>query len=157
MPDLVTHTAAAWAFVRFFKPPHVRVVFYLGSLLPDVLSRPLYILFPSLTTATVATHTPFFVIVACFLIAEAFQHSLRHQIRTALLLGSALHFVLDAMQRHIGTSYFWFFPFSWSSPELGWFWPETPLEYIPVWVSVIGVTEIMLFSYKRFRVRDHSP
>ncbi len=157
MPDLVTHTAAAWAFVRFVKPPHIRVVFYLGSLLPDLLSRPVYIVFPSLTTATVATHTPLFVIVACFLIAEAFQQRLRHQIRTALLLGSALHFALDAMQRHIGTSYFWFFPFSWSSPELGWFWPETPLEYIHVWILVIAVTEVTLFCFRRLGARHHSP
>ena len=55
---------------------------------------------------------------------------------------------LDA-QRHIVAAYFWFFPFSWWSTNWGLFWPDTPLDWLPLSISVILVIEVGRMVYAR--------
>ncbi|MBN1542671.1 hypothetical protein JW992_11045 [candidate division KSB1 bacterium] len=150
MPDLITHTFAAYLLVRWWQHPAHRAVFYLGTLLPDLISRPIYILFPQLMPFTYGLHTPLFVFLFCLLVAEFFARD-RSKIRVLLCSGAALHFFLDMLQRHIGMGYLWGFPLTWKSFEIGWFWPETPMRWVPVWLTTIVFCEIGLavFHYRR--------
>ncbi|NOY58612.1 MAG: hypothetical protein GXO75_06730 [Calditrichaeota bacterium] len=149
MPDLITHTAAAYFIMRPGKFARFRVAFYVGTILPDILSRPFYILKPELYRYTIAIHTPVFIVLFCFLFAEFFNREIRKDVRNFLLLGAALHFFLDLFQRHLLTGYLWFFPFSYKSFEIGLYWPETPLYFIPLWVGIIFVIEGMRYFRQR--------
>jgi len=151
MPDLVTHFAAAY----FLKVPNrwsrFRVPFYLGALLPDLLARPLSILYSPSGYAMYSLHTPVVSVIVCLLIAQFFEREIRTGVRANLLLGIALHFCLDIFQKHITVSYYWFFPFSWKTFELGLFWPEDSLKLVPVLVILMIIAETVIQVQKRSR------
>ena len=148
MPDLVTHTAAAYLISRSNRFERFRVLFYVGTILPDILARPIYILWPKLFYYTIAIHTPVFMLVFTLLLVEFFPSTSRKSARLYLLAGIVLHFLLDLFQRHLLTGYYWFFPFSWASFELGLFWPEEPLQLLPLWLGMIFVVEFGIRLYK---------
>lgn len=151
MPDLVTHFAAAY----FLKVPNrwsrFRVPFYLGALLPDLLARPLPIIFPTISYVADSLHTPVVSVIVCLLIAQFFEREIRSGVRINLLLGIFLHFCLDLLQRHITASYYWFFPVSWKTFELGLFWPEDSLKVVPVLVILLIIVETLIQVQKRVR------
>ena len=142
MPDLFTHTAVAYFIVRANALEKYRALFYIGTVLPDVLSRPFYILFPHTFRITTAIHTPVFIYLFCLLLAQLFKDNKTAFI--ALIGGSALHFILDVFQRHIIGGYYWFFPFSWKSFEIGMFWPEDALWSVPFLFFLVIITETFL-------------
>jgi hypothetical protein len=139
MPDLVTHTFAAYVVTRFGPWGAARFLFYLGTILPDVVSRPVYILMPRWYEYTIALHTPLFIALLGLLLSEGFAPALRATARKALLAGAGLHFLLDMMQRHLSGGYLWLFPFSWRTFELGWFDTEATVGWTPVWVVAVIV------------------
>jgi len=145
MADLMTHFALAYGLVRFSRFVRFRVIFYLGTILPDLLSRPFYILRPELYPYTVAVHTPLFMLVTCFAVAEFFQQEIRPQVRHFLLAGAGLHFLVDLFQRHLVNGYLWFYPFSWDSFEISWYWPHEPLRFIPLWIALICAVELFMW------------
>lgn len=149
MPDLITHAAAAYFVTRSQRWQKYRILFYLGAILPDILSRPFYILFPKLFKLTTAVHTPIFVLIFCLLLAQLFERSLRKPALLALLTGSGLHFGMDLCQRHLIGGYFWLFPFSWRTFELGLFWPEDTVRLIPIWISLVLASEGILWWKNR--------
>jgi len=151
MPDLLTHYTAAYFISRPSAFARFRAVFYLGTILPDIISRPFYILVPKLAVYTVAMHTPVFLVFLCLFITEFFQNDIKKVVRNYLFLGVLLHFALDLLQKHLVGGYFWFFPFSWKTFEIGLFWPETPLRFTPVWVLLILISECVIFIKKRKR------
>lgn len=142
MPDLITHAAAAYFVTRIGFWQKYRTLFYLGTILPDLMSRPFYILFPKLFKLTTAMHTPIFIMLFCLLLAQLFEPGQRKPVLFALLAGSGLHFVLDLFQRHLIGGYFWLFPFSWRTFEIGWFWPEDTVRLVPVWLGLILACEV---------------
>ncbi len=144
MPDLITHTAAAYLITRHQKYARYRVVFYLGAILPDILSRPFYILFPAASKISTATHTPIFIFVFCIFLSQFFQAPDRKSIFITLLSGSGLHFVMDFFQLHLLGGYYWLFPFSWNFYEIGLFWPDDAVRFIPFWLLSIIAIEIFL-------------
>lgn len=150
MPDLVTHTFAAWLLARPERWRTVRLFFFTGAILPDIISRPLYILQPHLQGYTVALHTPLFALLCALLLAEFMTPALRRPARLAISAGVLLHFTLDLLQSHLGAGYYWFFPFSWQSFELGWFWPEATVSWIPLWLGLMATTEALLW-WRRHR------
>lgn len=152
MPDLVTHGFAAWLLIRPQRWRKVRLLFFFGTFLPDVISRPLYILFPRWQSCTVAMHTPLFALLSGLLAAEFMAPELRRAARAAISAGIVLHFSLDVMQSHLGAGYYWFFPFSWRSFELGWFWPEATVAWIPLWLAIFTGGEVVL-AWRRRRLR----
>jgi hypothetical protein len=155
MPDLITHSALHYALSRSQRFDRFRIIFYVGTVLPDILSRPIYIINPFLYPYTVAIHTPVFMVLFCFLMAEFFVISIRKPVRLYLLAGVFLHFGLDFFQRHIESGYLWLFPFSWQTFEIGLFWPETPLMLTPVWVGMVAVMEGLRFWQKRKSLSVH--
>ncbi len=153
MPDLVTHTAAAYFLSRSRRFEQFRALFYLGAVLPDLLARPIYILFPKLFFFTVAIHTPVFMIIFTLLFSEFFSRKNRASAAAFLFAGITLHFFMDFFQRHLWTVYYLLFPFSWRSFELPLFWPETPVRFIPVWIVLVAGTELALFVRKKRTTR----
>ena len=149
MPDLLTHYTAAYFLTPKRLFPRHRVLVYLGTILPDVITRPIYILMPSLERYTVAIHTPVFMLIFCLLLSEFFQSPKSAKVRAFLLFGVGLHFFLDFFQRHFIGGYYWLFPFSWDYFEIGLFWPETPLLLSPLWLLMIAVSEGWLYLQKR--------
>jgi hypothetical protein len=141
MPDLITHSAFSYMVSRSSRFDRFRILFYVGTVLPDVLSRPIYIINPFWYPYSVAVHTPVFLTLFSFLFAELFQQELRRPVRLYLIAGVYVHLLLDFFQRHIEAGYLWFFPFSWSSFEVGLFWPETPLMLTPVWLLAVALAE----------------
>jgi len=154
MPDLVTHTFTAYFFGLHPRCRRFRWIFYLGVLLPDLISRPIYILWPQWGGYSAATHTPVFAFIFCGLLSEFFAAPLRSPVRLALWAGCGLHFFLDLFQRHIGAGYYWFFPFSWKKYELGWFWPESALPLVPVWIVILLASEMVFWLHRRSRAES---
>jgi len=144
MPDLITHFASAYFVSRSSRFARYRISFYLGVLLPDLTTRPLYIIFPPASRVVYSMHTPIFVFLLCLLIAEFFQRNIRAYIRIGLLLGSTLHFGLDILQKHLITSYYWLYPFSWASTDFGFWWPDQFLKIVPLWILLILMCEVSI-------------
>lgn len=143
MPDLVTHTAAAFLLTKQQRFDRYRVFIYLGTILPDIISRPIYILWPEFYSYTVGIHTPLFILFSILLISEFFVSEIRRQIFGYLLLGACLHLLLDALQKHLVGGYFWLFPISWNTYSWGLYWPETMVRLFPFWLLIIVLFEIV--------------
>lgn len=140
MPDLITHCSVAYLFKWIFRDK--LALFVLGTILPDLLTRGLFIIFPPLVTLLQPMHTPFVLIFICYFLCLFFEEGIRKGVFIALLSGSCLHLFLDLFQIHIGKEeYLWFFPFSWKSYEIGLFWPEASVLTIPFWIILILVSE----------------
>jgi hypothetical protein len=137
MADLIAHTAFASGLIRSPRFFRFRSVLYVGTVLPDILSRPVYILMPQLYPYTVAIHTPVFMAALSLFLCQFFHANLRAAILKYLWVGIALHFILDLFQKHTFPDYFWFFPFSWKSFEIGLYWAEDLFALIPVWIAII--------------------
>jgi len=118
--------------------------------LPDVLTRPFYILFPQTFWVVQPLHSPVGLLFLCGLGALAFESSYRKTAFWNLLGGAYLHLFLDFFQKHVTNEYYSLFPFSWRTFEIGLFWPEESLAFIP-WV-LLAVT-LMELSLTRIRRR----
>jgi hypothetical protein len=149
MPDLITHFAAAYILKAPNRWSLFRVPFYIGALLPDLLTRPLQIVFPPLGKAVYSLHAPISVVLFCFLLAQFFKKDIRAGVRTNLLLGSFLHFGLDLLQKTVISAYFWFFPLNWKTFDFGILWPSEFLQLAPLWILVVAVLEIAIHIRKR--------
>jgi hypothetical protein len=156
MPDLITHVAVAHLIKRPFEVTYpskdltrFRIFFYLGVMLPDLLSRPWYILFPRIQDWVTAFLTPFGALLACGFIALLFEKPLRFGAFRFLLSGSALHFALDCLQKQVVGNNFWLFPFSWKTFGIGLFWTGDAIPFIPLWVALVLLMEGILYFKKR--------
>lgn len=154
MPDLVTHFTAAYLLKIPRRWSRFRVPFYLGAILPDLMSRPFYIVYPPAGYFIFSLHTPVILIVVCFLIAQFFEREIRSGVRANLLLGIALHFSLDLLQKTTIAGYFWLFPFSWKDLDLGLFWPHESIRLVPVWIGLVIALEAMLRLKKKIEGRQ---
>lgn len=138
MPDLVTHLCAAQIARRGALDRHFPL-FALGVILPDVVSRPVHILFPHSYSFVQPLHSPVVCALYCAIVALLFVPSLRRTAFACLLAGVALHLALDSLQKQIGPMYLWLFPFSWRSGSIGLFWPEQALFFLPVTLAVTAI------------------
>ena len=151
MPDLITHFTAAYIIKIHHRWSRFRVPFYLGAILPDLLTRPIMILIPQTSYTLYSLHTPVAAALVCLLISQFFSEDIRKGVNINLLLGITLHYGLDFLQKHVITAYYWFFPFSWKTAELGLFWPEDPLKLVPLWMILIISIEVTLSLKRRIR------
>ncbi|MFC1718855.1 hypothetical protein ACFL6S_34705 [Candidatus Poribacteria bacterium] len=70
MPDLVTHISAAYLVRRGTKSiAQAGALFYLGVILPDLLTRPVNILLPPLYWFVMPLHTPLALTMVCLLLS----------------------------------------------------------------------------------------
>jgi len=156
MPDLVTHFTSAYILKIPDRWARFRVPFYLGALLPDLLSRPWTIIHPPASHLVYSLHTPLMTAIICLLIAQLFEEDIRPSVRVNLLLGVTLHFSLDILQKQATIAYYWLFPFSWKTFGLGLFWPEDTVRLVPLWVGLILTIEAVLQFRKKF-IRKNRP
>ncbi|HSE85710.1 MAG TPA: metal-dependent hydrolase [Candidatus Binatia bacterium] len=136
MPDLLSHVAIAYGAQRCsgrrLSTPWVLI----GTIIPDVLSRPFNILFPSVSWFFMPFHTPAGLLLLSALISEFVPASTRRLVVLSLVSGAFLHLFLDLFQKHTGGGYYLFFPFSWNKFEFGLVSPEASLYLFPIWLSV---------------------
>ncbi len=155
MPDLITHIA----FTHLVKRPFelkgndenmlpFRVLLYLGTILPDILTRPWYIIFPATKPWTACLHTPFCAILFSGLLTLFFDPSIQKKIFLNLSAGVILHFFLDSFQHQIIGSNYWLFPFSWQHVGYGLFDPGEIIPLIPLWIVIILILEIIIYLFK---------
>ena len=160
MPGLATHILFNTITGKVCRAGKYLPFFILGSLLPDVLTRvpsnclrivnklcwkfyhvdiPPYS--SNISWFMAPFHTPFILLLLCYLISLGFPLPIRKPIFGWLGGGILVHLILDAMQRHNVFDYYWLFPFSWQSYRQGLFWPETPLFSLPllfvIWLIMI--------------------
>ncbi len=70
MPELVTHISAAYIVSRGTKSiTQTAALFYLGAILPDLLTRPVNILLPPLYWFVRPLHTPLALTMVCLLLS----------------------------------------------------------------------------------------
>ena len=155
MPDLITHVA----FTHLVKRPFelrgndnnifpFRVLLYLGTIIPDILTRPWYIIFPATKSWTACLHTPFCALIFCGLLTLFFDTVIQKRVFLNLSAGVLLHFLLDFFQSHIiGTNY-WLFPFSWKHVGYGLFSPGDIIPLIPLWLVIILIVEITIYWFR---------
>ena len=152
MPDLATHLASAYIAGRFVSFRRLTVYFYLGALLPDLVSRPLHIIFPSMFWVAQSFHSPLVVFLFCWLISLFFRFDQRRKIFLALTAGSVLHFLFDLTQKHLVAGYLWFFPFSLNKYSVGWIKPDDFVCYLPLTLLVVAaVYAVDALRKKRLR------
>jgi hypothetical protein len=144
MPDLVTHTTIAYLLSNNARFTRYRAFFYLGTILPDIITRPIYIIKPELYGYTTGMHTPVYVFVLILLFAELFRKEYSRFVRLYMVSGALLHFFLDALQRHLVGGYYWFFPFSFKTYNWGLFWPDSAVQLFPFWIATIAIVEFII-------------
>jgi hypothetical protein len=135
MPDLLTHVIVAQACRKGVQSGSLTAWFLLGTVLPDILTRPFNILFPSLFWFFMPLHTPTGLFFVCLSVSQFCPALRRRSAFYNLLGGATLHLLLDLFQKHIAGSYYLFFPFSWRSFEIGLLWPEESLYLLPLWIG----------------------
>jgi hypothetical protein len=160
MPDLITHAAIAHLAGRPFEsrnpfadPGPARIFLYLGVMLPDLMSRPWYILSPAVHDWVVAFHTPAGMLAACAFLSLLFERTLRKRAFALLFLGSVMHFAVDCLQRQVTGNNFWLFPFSWKNFGIGLFWAGDAIPFVPVWIALVLLMEVILHYKKSKRIR----
>jgi len=130
MPDLITHCLAS-RIILLGRLKKYLLLFALGTILPDVLSR-VPVLFMAgcyrCAWAFTVLHSPLPLILFVLLLSLLFTN--KKQAFFSLFFGMVLHLGLDSLQKHISESYYWFFPFSFKTAEFGLFYPETSLYFI---------------------------
>lgn len=149
MPDLCTHLLTAQLVKRtpeLFSSKYggtpQRILFYMGTMLPDLLSRPWYILFPPLKDWVIAMHTPIGALLSFAILSYFFEPHFRKSAFFNLCGGGALHFFLDAFQKQILGNNFWLFPFSWKDFGFDVFWAGDVIPLVPLWIFLFILIEI---------------
>lgn len=142
MPDTFTHLLIVIPIGRkFFQRPW-RSMYYLGAVLPDVLSRGLSSLLRNAHDYFMPFHTPIGLAVFVIFFITFFEKLYWKKVAFYLSMGIAFHFILDALQSHIyGGGYIWLFPFSWRTYNTGLFEPDTSLYFLPVLFAIIFFIE----------------
>ena len=162
MPDLITHMALSHLIRRPFDVKKAdrpaapfRYMFYFGAILPDILTRPWYIIFPATHDWTVVFHTPFGMILTCALVSLLFESTLRKRIFINLFAGSFGHFLLDALQKKFTGNDYWFFPVSWKSVGYGLAYADQFMDLIPLWIGLVAVLEGCIYLSTLFKNRNN--
>lgn len=141
----MTHVAAAYLLRKPLRISKYTVIFFTGAILPDILTRPFYILLPGTYWFVYPLHTPFILILVCLLISYFFEERIRKATFLALLSGVFLHLFLDLFQKHlIGVNY-WLFPFSDLNIEIGLFWQDDSVYAIPFLLALITIIKTRSF------------
>lgn len=139
MPDLATHLAAGYLGVKSKQgvSQGSNALFLAGNLLPDLLTRPFYTLFPRLYWLFAPLHTPVGLLLVCGLISYTFEERLRGMAFRALVLGAGLHLLLDALQKRVVAAYGILFPFAWRDLYVGLFWADESFYLLALLLIVL--------------------
>jgi hypothetical protein len=118
-------------------------ILWLGIVLPDVLTRPMYILLPRSYWFVTPLHTPAGIVLSCLAVSGLFAASQRNRVFVWLLCGSGLHLLLDLTQKHHYGGYALAFPVSWYRPGFGWIGADQTLWLLPLWLVLGGIVYVL--------------
>ncbi len=141
MPDLVSHICSGVVFGSRLRTSGALAVFCFGVILPDIFTRPLYILWPRTYWFVHPLHAPAGIVFLCLLFSGFFVVSERRRVFWILLSGSFLHLLLDLTQTQ-SHAYPLAFPLSWKGVHTGMIHPDHTLYLLPVWV-VLAATVLV--------------
>lgn len=133
MPDLITHTLAAYPLKEKF--PENILLILLGTILPDIPGRIPGIIFPDssfIGNYQAVIHTPLALLLFIYSFSFLFPQKERAMVFKFILLGTTIHLLLDMFQKTATFSYLWFFPFSFSWFQIPLIWPDDTIYLIPV-------------------------
>ncbi|EKD49865.1 MAG: hypothetical protein ACD_63C00024G0006 [uncultured bacterium] len=151
MPDLITHTAFAYFFTG--KTRRFVIFVLLGAVLPD-LTRVAFVIFtknPHAYYFFAPLHTPFGSLLFVFLVVLLFEKEIRFRAFLWMLLGVAIHLILDVFQGHYTSyPYQWAFPYLGLKEEIFWFWPENTIYVAPF----VLLAAILFYFYKKSRIKN---
>jgi len=134
MPDLLTHTAVVGLLARGARRRADLVLLLVGTLLPDVVGRPLMLVPGMPMFHDVPSHAlamqPLYAWAAGAFLAPA----VRVRGRRLMLAGALVHLLLDGLQSHVGAwfTYYFFFPVSWHHTSAGFVHPSCTVVAAPV-------------------------
>lgn len=137
MPDLISHIGSGYLAAAGYRRRNWMALFLFATTLPDLATRPLYIILPQSYWFLKPLHTPLGLLLLCFALSGLFAQQARNRVFLLLLAGCALHLLLDLFQKHLHGGYPLLFPLSWETFEIGLLWPAQTLYFIPVWFFVI--------------------
>jgi hypothetical protein len=160
MPDLITHFALNHLIKRFlelktgsFSSIRIRTFFYLGTILPDVLTRPLYIAFSVNQDWTVAIHTPLGLGLISIVISLFIEPGIRKRAFINLISGGILHLILDSFQQQVTGNNFWLFPFSYHNFGFNIFRAGDLIPFTPLWIVIIVILELWIYYLGKKRLK----
>ncbi|HOO77458.1 MAG TPA: hypothetical protein PK636_04295 [bacterium] len=153
MPDLVTHFAGAWLAGRAAGLKRFAPVFYLGAILPDLVTRPIHIVWPRAFPATQPFHAPAVLFFLCWLLALCFRRNQRVRIFWLLYGGCLLHAAMDMLQKHLVGGYMWLYPFTTRTFSLGFVSPDRFVALLPLTLAAVLVAALLLDLRRRRRRR----
>lgn len=137
MPDLLFHALVS-RIVLLGRLKKYMLLFLVGSILPDVLTRlPMFFLGWCYQCSWFIgiLHAPIPLLLVALILSLLFKDW--KTVFWVVILGVAGHLFLDAFQKHIVGGYFWLFPFSFWSGEWGLVWPEASLSATPFLLLVV--------------------
>ena len=153
MPNSLVHFGLQGLIGRTLYPQvDVRWIL-LGCLIPDVpwiFQRIFRVFFPFLDLYDLRLYaivqSSFF---ECVILCSVFGilSSTPRQVFFILSLNSLLHLLLDALQIKWANGVHLFAPFSWSLVNVGWFWPESVVNYV---LTTFGLGWMIWFMWKRW-------
>ncbi len=152
MPDLMTHVSAAYFLRKLPKISKCTVIFFVGNILPDILTRPFYIIFPGTYWFIYPFHTLFVLFLVCILISHFFEENVRKIVFFCLLAGVFLHLFLDMFQEHLTGVNYWLFPFSDIDVGIGLFGQDKSVYAIPFILIYLGLIKIVFFFKRRSKL-----
>lgn len=148
MPDLITHTVAAYMIRSRKIKVHNLIIYLIGAMLPDLATRPFMILVPKTQHFFQAFHTPVALALIIYGIVQFFDKKIRLTVARMLSYGTLTHLFLDMFQDSVADrGYGWFFPFSYLDFRIGLFWPEDSVAIVPILLLVFFID----FFYSKYR------
>ena len=145
MPDLATHVLTTHLMSR--ARPGWRTLYaplLLGAILPDVLTRPLYMLFPAAFWLFFPLHSPLVLALVCYVLSFLFEERGRAKTFIAMYAGALLHIVLDLLQKSVTLAYAPLFPFSWAQWSAGLFWADDSLLILSALLVFVLVRRVWI-------------
>ncbi|MFC2171615.1 metal-dependent hydrolase [Acidobacteriota bacterium] len=150
MPDLLSHSMAAWAASRVRSSRSTAWLVVTGTLLPDLLTRAPGTVMSALKDLLHLPrevffllspfHSPLFLLPVCALIAFMFEESLRRHLFLCLTGGMLFHIFMDLFQRQVGGGYLLFFPLSAHKVQFGVAWGD----YWAYWLVPLMVIALIV-------------
>ena len=138
MPDIISHLASGYIVRNFrFKWETLQRSFPLvlfGLVLPDLLSRPYWIIGPGYFFTAHYFHTPFACFLQTLVLSCFFAPGHRNMAFRAITLGWVFHQSFDLFQRSLDPDYYYlFWPLLTRPFRIGLFWAGN-------WPYVAGAT-----------------
>lgn len=150
MADLFVHYSIGHTGGKFLHDKRIRVIFYVGNFLPDIVFKTFCYFTNSPTWYCEPSHSPLVLLVICYSITLLFQEELRKNVFWALVIGSYLHIIIDSFKSYMGSGVIlWIFPFSMNRIEFGWYHPDETIYLIIPAVVLIAIAEFLGFILKR--------